>query len=86
MTVKFSGPIKKYTNGETEFNPLNSTTLRELTDELYNRYGKVFKNYITENDSCLILINGKGTMMSGGLDTPLKPEDIIEILPVVIAG
>ena len=86
MTVKFSGPIKKYTAGESDFTPVTSTTLRELLNELNIKFGEDFKNFITDNESCLILINGKGTMMFGGLDTPLKSNDLIEILPVVIAG
>ena len=86
LKVIFSGPIKKYTNGEGFYEPEGCSTLRGLFDELSRRYGEGFDSFITGNDACLILVNGKGTMMSGGLDSPLAQGDKIEILPVVIAG
>jgi len=57
-----------------------------LFGELSRRYGEGFDSFIAGNDTCLILVNGKGVMMSGGLDAPLAEGDKIEILPVVIAG
>ena len=86
MKVIFSGPIKRYTNGEGFFEPEGCSTLRGLFGELSRRYGEGFASFVAGNDACLILVNGKVTMMSGGLDAPLAEGDKIEILPVVIAG
>jgi len=88
MTVAFYGRITEYTNGESTFTPAPGvcTTLRELLDMLGNCYGESFKSFLSGDETCLILINSSGIAFSGGLDTPLKQKDKIEILPFVDAG
>jgi len=86
MTVSFNGPIKKYTGGESSYSPVCCSSLRGLIVELSDRYGEGFVSFINGTGSCLILVNGRGTMLSGGLDTPLVHGDKVEFLPVVIAG
>ena len=88
MTVTFYGRITEYTNGEKTFTPEmeKRSSLRELLDELYNRYGESFRAFINGNETCLILLNGNGIAFSGGLDAPLKQGDKVDILPFVDAG
>ena len=87
MTVTFYGRITEYTNGEKTFMPSAShSTLSALLGELSGHYGEAFESFIHGNEACLILVNGNGVMMSGGLDSPLKPDDRIDILPFVDAG
>jgi len=87
MTVEFYSSITKHTNGDKNYTPTkNHPTLRELLDELGGCYGEGFLSFINGNETCLILINGKGIKLSGGLDSALYQGDKIEILPFVDAG
>ena len=91
MTVTFYGRITEHTNGEKAFSPKigameRCNTLRELLDELCSRYGESFRAFINGNETCLILLNGNGVAFSGGLDSPLKQGDKVDILPFVDAG
>ena len=86
MTVEFYSSITKYTNGDKTYTPKSHPILRELLDELGGCYGESFLSFINGNETCLILINGKGIKLSGGLDSALYQGDKIEILPFVDAG
>jgi len=87
MEVTFYGNIKKYTNGEKIFSSKTThQTLRELLAELGEFYGESFGQFLKNDDTCLILINGKGVALTGGVDSPLGAEDKVEILPFVVAG
>jgi len=86
VTVTFYGNITRYTNGDKTFIAKNHSTLRDLLNELSDNYGENLTAFIDSRDSCLILINGKGIMLSGGLDSPLDQNDKIDILPFVDAG
>ena len=86
MTVTFYSSITRYTNGEKSYTPKNHTALRGLLEELGGYYGKCFESFINGNETCLFLINGKGIKLTGGLDSPLKQGDRVEILPFVDAG
>jgi len=86
MKVTFYSSITKYTNGDKTFTPKNHPTLRELLKELGDHYGEDFISFIDDKDTCLILINGKGVKLSGGLDSPLESGDKVDILPFVDAG
>jgi len=86
MIVSFYGEITRYTNGEKSYTPKAHSTLRGLLEELGDAYGTQFTSFVNGNDSCIILINGKGIMLSGGLDSALNIGDKIKILPFVDAG
>ena len=88
MIVSFYSIIKEYTNGEASYTPAIKTnlTFRELLSELCGHYGESFESFINGNDSCLFLINGNGIALTGGLDSPLKQGDKIDILPFIEAG
>jgi len=86
MTVIFYSSVTKYTSGDKSYTPKNHPTLRGLLEELGEHYGDEFSTFINGSDTYLILINGKGVKLTGGLDSPLHPGDKIDILPFVDAG
>jgi molybdopterin converting factor small subunit len=86
MTVTFYGGITRYTNGDKIYLPKAHATLRGLLEELGDYYGEQFVSFVNGNETCIILINGKGVMLSGGLESALCTGDKIEILPFVDAG
>ena len=86
MTVIFYGNITELTNGNKSCVPGDCADLRSLIDKLGADYGGSFKDFLLGDETCLFLINGTGAMTTGGLDSPLKQGDKIEILPFVDAG
>jgi len=57
-----------------------------LIDELGSCFGPRFQAFLLGDETCLFLVNGKGILSTGGLDTGLVPGDKIEILPFIEAG
>ena len=86
MFVAFYGGITRFTNGDNTYTPKAHATLRGLLEELAELYGEQFISFVYGNETCIILINGKGIMLSGGLDSVLDLDDKIEFLPFVDAG
>jgi molybdopterin converting factor small subunit len=87
MNVVFYGRITQHTNGDKEYTPkTHPSSLRALVDELSDFYGEQFESFIYSNEACIFLINGRGIILSGGLDSPIGSGDKIEILPFVEAG
>jgi len=60
--------------------------LMALIDHLGEKLGEEFKEYLLGEDTCFFLINGKSILRTEGLNTRLKPNDKIEVLPLVEAG
>jgi len=86
MTVLFYGNALQHTGGEQSFTAQESTSVRTLIDELGAHFGQGFKDFLLGEETCLILVNGKGLMPTGGIETALSPGDKIEVLPFVEAG
>ena len=86
MNVKFYGSVIKFADNEKFCNIKNCTSVRELINELGDHYGMQLKEFILGGETCFILVNGKGIMMTGGLNTKLQPDDKIDILPFAEAG
>ena len=88
MKVLFYGSVLDYTNGEKVFEYTGNacSSIRDLIGGLCGHYGERFREFILGEETCFFLVNGKGIMMSGGLDTTLCTDDTIEILPFADAG
>ena len=85
MIVTFFGSVLECTNDEESIETGPCHSLRELSDVLVGRYGEPFNELLIKGE-CFFLVNGKGVMKSGGLDTLLDSGDRIDILPFVDAG
>jgi molybdopterin converting factor small subunit len=86
MKVLFYGNVLDYTNSERSFEINRCLNVSELIDKLAERYGERFKEFLIGEETCFFLVNSKGIMMTGGLDTKLQPDDKIEVLPFAEAG
>jgi molybdopterin converting factor small subunit len=86
MTVTFHGAMLERAGGEKSFKARDSRSIRELVDELGSHFGEGFKELLLSGETCFFLVNGKGIMSTGGLDTLLHPEDKVDILPLIVAG
>ena len=85
MIVSFYESVQNHTGCQT-IEVAQADTLRTLIDLLGKQFGESFQEYLLGDDTCFFLVNGKSILHTGGLHTPLKPEDRVEILPVVEAG
>ena len=86
MTVLFYGGVIDHAKGAESFQPQQSASVRALLDELGDHFGQDFKQFLQGDETCLILVNGKALMATGGLDTKLSAGDKVEILPFIEAG
>ena len=86
MKVLFYGNLLEYTNEEKSFELSDCSSVRELVCKLGEHFGEKLKVFLLGDDNCLFLVNGKGLMMTGGLDTKLQEDDKIEVLPFADAG
>jgi len=85
MKVYFYGNVRDYTRGEKMAEP-DCANIRELVSALGKKFGKRFEDFLLGDKTCFFLVNGKGVMMTGGLDTRLGPDDRVEILLFADAG
>ena len=64
------------------------TQLTHLIERLVKEYGGVFEEQInsTLNSALRILINGREYEILDGMETPLKDEDVVVFLPIIVGG
>lgn len=91
MQVKYFAYIRDYTKTK-ECDEVYKETIKELLHHLSEKYGEKFRNKALKNDGkelgdeIIILVNGRHVAHLGGIDTKLKPNDIVQIFPVVAGG
>ena len=90
MNVSFCGNVREYTNGEKSYELPEACgdclSVRDLAGKLGDHFGERFREFLLGGETCFFLINGKGIMMSGGLDTKIHPGDKIDVLPFIQGG
>jgi len=90
MRVKFFATLCEYTNcSETEMPA--APTVGDLTRILGERYGPKFSEKLLTpggelGAEIVIMINGRHVVHLGGIDAPLKDEDVVQIFPLVTGG
>jgi len=90
MRVKFFAYLRDYTNcSETDVPAV--PTIRELTQILGERYGSKLGERLLAADGELgseivIMINGRHVVHLGGIDAPLKDDDVVQMFPLVAGG
>lgn len=94
VTVDYLGHIKNAL-GVTQPERINlktHATIRDLLDSLADKHGETFKKAIYEpgnadlKSAFILTVNGLLLNQLKGLDTQLKEEDRVVILPVVSGG
>jgi sulfur-carrier protein len=83
--------VRNLTNNQQELRWERPTeTLADLLRALSARYGVAFERRLFEGDSLsptiIILVNGRDTRHLAGLATPLTPDDVVAIFPMVAGG
>jgi len=90
MLVKFFAYLQDYTNC-SEADVPTVPTVRDLARTLGERYGPGLGEKLLTGEGELgaeivIMINGRHVVHLGGIDAPLKDDDIVQIFPLVTGG
>ena len=90
MQVKFLSYLRDITES-AEIDIPASANVGDLLHLLVDRYGQKFKDKILSpggelGPEIIILINGRQVTNPGGMETPLKDDDIVQILPMAAGG
>jgi sulfur-carrier protein len=90
VVIRFFASIRNITGvKEIKWGEL-TPTLGELLRLLSERYGPQFRRWVLDDErmgnSVLVLVNGEDVRHGAGLCTPLHPEDVVSILPMMVGG
>jgi len=90
MVIRFFASIRNITGvKEIEWDE-PTPTLDELLCLLSNRYGPEFRRWVLDGEdlggSVMVVVNGDDARHQAGLSTPLHPEDVVSILPMMAGG
>jgi len=90
MRVKFLAYLRDFTNcAEAEVPP--APTVGDLARALCERYGPQFREKLFMpngelGEEIVIMVNGRHIVHLGGLDAPLRDDDIVQMFPLVTGG
>ena len=86
MTVHFYANVQEFTQGQKSLEITEAENLHALIEVLGKHFSEDFKTFLLADKTCFFLVNGNGIMSTGGLKTPLRPDDKIEVLPFADGG
>lgn len=88
MKVSFHATIRDAAG--TNETDIEAGSVRELLFRLRDVFGARLFDLIVDKgnlrEDVVILVNGKNILLSGGIDTPLSPEDDVAVFPPVSGG
>jgi molybdopterin synthase sulfur carrier subunit len=91
MLIKYFAMLRQSAGMSEQVWDAPVSTLRELLEVLCVKYGPGFRKWLEDDEGNLgglsiIVVNGIDYRHLGGLDMPLKPEDVVAIFPPVAGG
>lgn len=92
MHINFFATLRQVTGQKTvEFDLPEAVTAGELLDIIIERYPAMARELLDENGQlsphCHMFINGRGvSFMPDKMETPIKPDDKVNIFPAVGGG
>jgi molybdopterin synthase sulfur carrier subunit len=89
MTVKYFGDIRPLTGLKEEDWPVSHRDVRSLLNALGEKHCAL-RTRLFEGDqlssTIIILVNGRSVDFLEGAETPLQPDDIVDVFPVEGGG
>jgi molybdopterin synthase sulfur carrier subunit len=89
ITIYLPGPLRAYCAGAEEFS-MSAHTVRAALEDLEQRQSALYRNVCDETGAVRrhlnVFVNSDNVRDLEGLDTLLKPGDVITILPAVSGG
>ena len=90
MNVQYFATFRELTGERARRIDEPPATLGGLLQALSGRYGAAFRRAVFDGERLsaivIILVNGRNVHFTGGLDTPLSPDDQVSIFPMVAGG
>ena len=90
MLVKYFAEIRQLTGREQQRFDRAAPTVRGLLEELADRHGAAFRSRVLDGDrlssTLIVFVNGQNVEHLRGIETPLGPEDVVAIFPMIAGG
>jgi molybdopterin synthase sulfur carrier subunit len=86
--VRLATPLRRFTNGKPEVEAKGGT-LKELLTDLENRFPGIGEKILKDKEIqrfVNVYVDNEDVRLGQGLDTKLKEESIVSILPAVSGG
>ena len=87
--IKIPTPLRSLTNDEDTV-AVNAPNLKELIAQMENSYPGIAERLLDENNELRrfvnIFINGEDVRFLDGLDSPVRDDDEVSIVPAVAGG
>ncbi|MBK32684.1 MAG: molybdopterin synthase sulfur carrier subunit [Chloroflexi bacterium] len=88
-SIKIPTPLRSLTNDEDTI-VANASNLKELIAEMENSHPGIAERLLDENDELRrfvnVFINGEDVRFLDGLDSPVRDDDEVSIVPAVAGG
>ena len=90
VKIRFSSALKGITKTNEKILDLDNTTLKSVLDKLTEEFGEDFRNRIIDKGKIRrfinVYINGEDVRYLKGIDSEIRNNDEISILPAVSGG
>ncbi len=90
MLVKYFADIRTLSRREEQRLERAPSSVRELLRELSDQHGDAFRRRVFEGDgissTLIVFVNGQNVEHLRGIETPLRPEDVVAIFPMIAGG
>ncbi len=91
MIIRYFATLRDIAHRSEQVWDQPSATVHDLLCALCDIYGPEFRRWIVDEHGrfgglAIVLVNGVDCRSLNGMDTPLKPEDIIAVFPPVAGG
>lgn len=90
MRIRYFATIREYTHELEREWTAPAATVRELLGALAARYGDRFGRAVLDRGELspivIVLVNGQDVRHQAGIETALRPDDIVSIFPMVAGG
>ena len=91
MIIRYFAMLRDITRQSEQVWDEPVASVRELLEALCQSYGAQFRQWVMDENGnlgglAIVLVNGTDYRHLGGLDAPLKPDDVIAIFPPVAGG
>ena len=90
MVVRYFADIRTLAGTDEEERTSAPPTLNALLAVLAAEKGAAFEKRVFDggklSDTMIILVNGRNILHLNGVQTPLKPDDVVAVFPMVAGG
>jgi MoaD family protein len=91
MIIRYFATLREITRQREQVWNQPVTTVQDLLQTLCTKYGPEFRRWMVDENGnfggfSVVLVNGVDYRELGGMETHLKPSDIIAIFPPVAGG